>query len=180
MDKNYLKGIIEEILYIRGEGIDLDDLSKIIYDASKSEIEACMEEMILEREEKSSGLLIKRYGDSFQFVTRPASKKYLEKILKPVESKLSNSALETLSIIAYKQPITRPEVDKLRGINSQASLEKLKEKGLIEERGRLDKIGKPIIYGTTDYFLRYFNLESLEDLPKLADKKEGDSAGEDK
>lgn len=83
------------------------------------------------------------------------------------EKKLSNSTLETLSIIAYKQPITRAEIDKIRGVNSQSTIDSLLDRGLIVEKGRLDKIGKPIIFGTTDEFLKYFSISSLEDLPEI-------------
>ncbi|MGO3018027.1 MAG: SMC-Scp complex subunit ScpB [Anaerococcus sp.] len=167
MDINYLKGIIEEILYIWAEPIDLDDLSKIILDFEKKDIKIALNEMIKEREEKDSGLLIKSFDERFQFVTRKKHEKYIEKLVKSSPKKLTNSSLETLSIIAYKQPITRAEIDKIRGMNSQSTLDSLLSKGLIKENGRLDKIGKPIIYITTNQFLRYFDIESLEDLPQI-------------
>lgn len=167
MDKEHLKGIIEEILYIWAEPIDLDDLSKIIFDYDKKDIKTALEEMIEERNSKSSGLLIKSFDNRYLFVTRKDHEKYLEKLVKSSPKKLSNSSLETLSIIAYKQPITRAEIDKIRGMNSQSTLDSLLSKGLIKENGRLDKIGKPIIYVTTNQFLRYFDIESLEDLPEI-------------
>lgn len=167
MDKAYLKGIIEEILYIWAEPIDLEEISKIIYDYEKSDIKEALEEMIEERENKSSGLLIKSFDDRYQFVTRKEHEKYLENLLKSSPKKLSNSAMETLSIIAYKQPITRAEIDKIRGMNSQSTLDSLLSKGLIKENGRLDRIGKPIIYVTTNQFLRHFDIESLDQLPVI-------------
>ncbi|MDD7305939.1 MAG: SMC-Scp complex subunit ScpB [Peptoniphilaceae bacterium] len=167
MDKDYLKGIIEEILYIWADPIDLDDLSKIIYDFDKKDIKICLEEMIKERKEKNSGLLIKVFDGRFQFVTRKKHEKYMEKLVKSSPKKLTNSAMETLSIIAYKQPITRAEIDKIRGMNSQSTIDSLITKGLIKENGRLDKIGKPIIYVTTSQFLRYFDIESLDQLPEI-------------
>lgn len=167
MEKEHLKGIIEEILYIWAEPIDLDDLSKIIFDYDKKDIKTALEEMIEERNSKSSGLLIKSFDKRYLFVTRKDHEKYLEKLVKSSPKKLSNSSLETLSIIAYKQPITRAEIDKIRGMNSQSTLDSLLSKGLIKENGRLDKIGKPIIYVTTNQFLRYFDIESLEDLPEI-------------
>ncbi len=167
MMDNYLKGLIEEVLYVWAEPINIEELSKIIYDYSKVDIKKCLEEMIIERKDLESGLIIRSFNDSFQFTTRKASDKYFESLLSKSEKKLTNSTLETLSIIAYKQPITRVEIDKIRGVNSQSTIDSLLDKKLIVEKGRLDKIGKPIIYGTSDIFLKYFNLNSLEDLPEI-------------
>lgn len=167
MTENYLKGLIEEVLYVWAEPISIDELSKILYDFSKSDIKNCLEQMIDARNDNESGLVIRRFNNSYQFTTRKASDKYFENLLSKSEKKLTNSTIETLSIIAYKQPITRVEIDKIRGVNSQSTIDSLLEKNLIKEKGRLDKIGKPIIYGTTDLFLKYFNLESLEDLPEI-------------
>ena len=167
MTEKYLKGLIEEVLYVWAEPISIDELSKILYDFSKSDIKKCLDQMIDERTDVESGLVIRKFNNSYQFTTRKASDKYFENLLSKSEKKLTNSTLETLSIIAYKQPITRVEIDKIRGVNSQSTIDSLLEKNLIKEKGRLDKIGKPIIYGTTDLFLKYFNLESLEDLPEI-------------
>lgn len=177
MDKTYLKGIIEEILYIWGEAIDVKELAKIIDSASRSQIKESLEEMKKSRDEKKSGLIIRKFDGKYQFSTRSEHEKYISKIVKKSAKKLSNSSLETLSIIAYKQPITRVEIDKIRGLNSQSTIDSLIERNLIRENGRLDKIGKPIIYITTEEFLKYFNLESLDDLPKI--KLENDN-NEDK
>ena len=174
MTEDYLKGLIEEVLYVWADPIDIDELSKILYDFSKSEIKKCLNNMLEERINIESGLVIRRFNNSYQFTTRKASDKYFESLLSKSEKKLSNSTLETLSIIAYKQPITRVEIDKIRGVNSQSTIDSLLDKDLIKEKGRLDKIGKPIIYGTTDLFLKYFNLESLDDLPEIRNDKNED------
>lgn len=173
MNNNYLKGIIEEILYIWGEAIDINDLGKIIFDAEKSEIKKALKEMMDERNNKESGLIIKKYENKYQFATRPDHEKYISNIIKKSEKNLSNSSLETLSIIAYKQPITRAEIDKIRGVKSQSTIDSLLDKKLIRENGRLDKIGKPIIYVTTDLFLKYFNISDLSQLPKIDDEIAG-------
>ncbi|MDU5504819.1 MAG: SMC-Scp complex subunit ScpB [Anaerococcus vaginalis] len=173
MNNNYLKGIIEEILYIWGEAIDINDLGKIIFDAEKSEIKKALKEMMDERNNKESGLIIKKYENKYQFATRPKHEKYISNIVKKSEKNLSNSSLETLSIIAYKQPITRAEIDKIRGVKSQSTIDSLLDKKLIRENGRLDKIGKPIIYVTTDLFLKYFNISDLSQLPKIDDEIAG-------
>lgn len=169
----YLKGLIEEVLYVWAEPISIDEISKILYDYSKVDIKKSLEEMIKEREDLDSGLIIRNFNGLYQFTTRKASDKYFESLLSKSEKKLTNSTLETLSIIAYKQPITRVEIDKIRGVNSQSAIDSLIDKKLITEKGRLDKIGKPIIYGTTSEFLKYFNLNSLKDLPEIRiDKNE--------
>lgn len=167
MDKQYLKGLIEEILYIWAEPIDLEDLSAIIYDFNKKDIKVTLDEMIEERNSRKSGLIIRKFDDSYQFTTRGCHDRYFEKVIKKSEKKLSTSTLETLSIIAYKQPITRAEIDKIRGVNSQSTIDSLMARGLIKANGRLDKIGKPIIYVTTTDFLKYFNITSLEELPDI-------------
>lgn len=167
MTDSYLKGLIEEVLYVWAEPINIDEINKILFDFKKADIKKCLEEMVDERKDATSGLVIRSFNDSFQFTTRKASDKYFESILSKSDKKLTNSTLETLSIIAYKQPITRVEIDKIRGVNSQSTIDSLLEKKLILEKGRLNKIGKPIIYGTTDLFLKYFNINSLEDLPEI-------------
>ena len=174
MTEDYLKGLIEEVLYIWAEPISIDEISTILYDLPKADIKKCLDEMIDERKDRQTGLVIRNFNNSFQFTTRKASDKYFESLLSKSDKKLTNSTLETLSIIAYKQPITRVEIDKIRGVNSQSTIDSLLEKKLIAEKGRLDKIGKPIIYGTTDNFLQYFNLNSLKDLPEIRIEKNED------
>ena len=172
MEKIYLKGLIEEVLYIWGEPININDLSTIITDADKKQIKIAIDEMVAERKQNQSGLLINNFDGEYQFVTRVKHDKYFSSLVKKTEKKLTSSALETLSIIAYKQPITRAEVDKIRGINSQTTIDNLLDRGLIKENGRLDKIGKPIIYVTTTSFLQYFNISSLEELPEIKELEE--------
>ncbi|MDO4661789.1 MAG: SMC-Scp complex subunit ScpB [Tissierellia bacterium] len=166
MRDNYLIGLIEEILYIWGDMISIDQLAKIL-ETDKKSLKENLQYMYDDRNNKKSGLILKRYDDSYQLTTRKEHDKYIQKILSNNSKKLGNSALETLSIIAYRQPITRAEIDNIRGVNSQASIDSLLEKNLIEKAGRLDKIGKPILYKTTNDFLKYFDIESLDNLPDL-------------
>lgn len=172
MDKDYLKGLIEEILYVWGDPIDLIDLNDIIKEANLRDIKAALYEIKNERENRPSGLILKEFDGAFQLVTRPIHDKYFVSLSQKAPKKLTTSALETLSIIAYKQPITRAEIDKIRGVGSQTTIDNLLQKGLIKENGRLDKIGKPIIYVTTTYFLQYFDIGSLEELPALTEDSE--------
>lgn len=172
MEISYLKGLIEEVMYIWGEPIDIETLGQIISDASKKEIATALSQMISDRNDLDSGLIIKNFGNSYQFVTRPNHAGYFETLVTKAPKKLTSSALETLSIIAYKQPITRAEVDKIRGVSSASTIENLVDRGLIRENGRLDKIGKPIIYVTTNLFLQYFDISDLSELPEIKDLDE--------
>lgn len=172
MDISYLKGIIEEIMYVWGEPIDIETLSQIITDSSKKEIVLAIKDMISERDNKESGLIIKQFDQSFQFVTRSKHDKYFENLVTKAPKRLTSSALEALSIIAYKQPITRAEVDKIRGVSSASTIDNLLQRGLIRENGRLDKIGKPIIYVTTNLFLQYFDIKDLSELPEIKELDE--------
>lgn len=170
MEKDYLKGLIEEILYVWGDPIDISDMKSIIGDVNQKDLVIALSEMKRERNQKDSGLIIKEFDGNYQFVTRPAHDKYFAKLTQKSPKKLTTSALETLSIIAYKQPITRAEIDKIRGVGSQTTIDNLINRGLIAENGRLDKIGKPIIYVTTTQFLRYFDIASLDELPKVIEE----------
>lgn len=171
MTDDRLKGLIEEVLYVWADPIEVSEIEKILYDYDKKQIAKALSEMYDEKKDKESGLILRKYNNSYQLSTRKSSDRYFENFLAKSEKKLSNSTLETLSIIAYKQPITRVEIDKIRGVNSQSTLDSLIDRGLVKELGRLDKIGKPFIYGTTDLFLKYFNLETLSDLPKIKKEK---------
>lgn len=172
MEIAYLKGLIEEVMYIWGEPIDIDTLAQIIIDANKNQIKEAIGQMKEEREASESGLVIKNFGESYQFVTRSKHDKYFESLVTKSPKKLTSSALETLSIIAYKQPITRAEVDKIRGVSSATTIDNLLDRGLIKENGRLDKIGKPIIYITSPLFLQYFDIADLSELPEIKDLDE--------
>ena len=165
---------IEALLYAAGEeGVSLKHLSEIL-DTSLKRINESIEKLDLHyNSDKNSGLTLLFVGNQVLLVT----KKEMEPILKqyaqsPLKTSLSNAALEILSIIAYKQPLTRMEIDEIRGVHSGGSLQKLILRGLIKEKGRLDAPGRPVIYGTTSYFLNYFGLENINDLPPLPDINE--------
>lgn len=169
MNTKEIKSIIEGLLFIWGDPLSLDDISKIL-ELDKDEISNIMQEMMSEFDFERRGLKIIKANDTYQLSTRPEHYQYLIKLNHANKNKsLSNAAMETLAIIAYKQPITKSEIDNIRGVKSDRSIETLIEKKLIKELGRLDRIGRPIIYGTTDDFLRLFSLESLEDLPDIVD-----------
>ena len=170
MERSEYKKIIEGLMYLWGDPLDISDISKIL-DLGKKETREILEEMT-EEFNRDRGLLIKKYDDSYQFVTRDEYFDFYTKLIKPERKpKLSNSSMEVLSIIAYKQPITRIEIDNIRGVKSSSSINTLVKRDLIEEAGRLDTIGKPIVYRTSEKFLKYFDINSLDDLPKIDDIK---------
>ncbi|MDU1878393.1 MAG: SMC-Scp complex subunit ScpB [Finegoldia magna] len=135
---------------------------------SKKETRNMLNDLIKEYDYRNTSLEIRCINDNYQIQTKKEYYDFLKEVfVKNKNSRLTNTTMEVLAIIAYKQPITRIEIDDIRGVKSSSSIDTLSKKKLIKEIGRLDKIGKPILYGTTDEFLYYFNINSIDDLPKL-------------
>ncbi|AWI03811.1 SMC-Scp complex subunit ScpB [Clostridium drakei] len=177
--KNIYFSIIESLLFVSGEPIDIKQISSII-ECSIKFTKELMAEMIKHYEEESRGITIIKVNESYGLVTKSKNSDYVEKLLGTnSRQSLSQAALETLAIIAYKQPITRIDIDEIRGVKSDRALTTLVQKGLIKESGRLDVPGRPILYGTTEEFLKYFGLEDLNGIPNLDDLV-GDSIDEEK
>lgn len=167
MDKNKIKSIIESILFAWGEPIKLIEISKIL-NVKPLMIKKILSEMAVEYEVKNRGIVLKKANDLYQLKTKDENFTYINQLFKPnTRNSLSHSALEALSIIAYKQPVTKVEIDQIRGVKSDYILRSLVDKNLIIIKGKLDKPGKPSIYGTSDYFLVHFGLESINNLPEL-------------
>ncbi|MDO4778607.1 MAG: SMC-Scp complex subunit ScpB [Tissierellia bacterium] len=164
MDKREYKSIIESVLFVWAEPIHIDELCKVL-DLEKKMVRELINEIIDEGEHYRRGIVLNKFDDYYQFSSRRDHDEYISKLVTKKAKQISNSAMETLAIIAYKQPITRVEVDNIRGVKSYASIDTLLSKGLIKEVGRLDKIGKPILFGTTPEFLRAFDISSLTELP---------------
>jgi len=163
---NY-KGIIEGLLFVVGdEGLTLIDLCSII-GVSDDVILSSLNDLISDYENSDRGIRIEVFGESYKLVTKKEYKDYLKKLVPDEEDLLTQSNLETLAIIAYNQPITRMQIEEIRGVNSSHVVRKLLMRDLICEKGRSDLPGKPILYGTTDFFLDYFGISSLEDLPLI-------------
>ena len=162
-----LKGRIEAILFVAGEAVSIRDLAKALQTgeaAVRTELNAIRDEY----DYNQRGFLLKRFGDKVQLATRPLYAQDVLRLLQPVQQQsLSQAAMETLAVVAYKQPVTRAEVEQVRGVKCDYSLQSLTNKGLIKEVGRKDTIGRPILFGTTDEFLSHFGLEGLEFLPPL-------------
>lgn len=161
-----IKGSLEAILFIRSEQISLKELAEII-DIPQSDLKSILDEMIIEYNEKKKGIQIVEADNGYIMCTNPAYSDILARIEKPVRRKLSPAALEILAIIAYRQPVTRIEIEKVRGVKSDRTINSLVEKGLIEEAGHKQVVGKPCLYITTAEFLKVFGLSSLEELPDL-------------
>ena len=162
-----LKGRIEAILFVSGEAVAIRDLAKALQTGEK-ELKAALKEIGSEYDYEQRGFMLKRFGEKVQLATRPLYSEDVLRMLQPVQQQsLSQAAMETLAVVAYKQPVTRGEVEQIRGVKCDYSLQSLMIKGLIQEVGRKDTIGRPILYGTTDTFLSHFGIEGLEDLPPL-------------
>jgi segregation and condensation protein B len=148
-------------------------MSKILEIPVKS-LAAVLDEMISEfRDNEDRGLLIQRFGNSYQLTTKRENYEYIQSLLEnTVNKSLSTAAMETLSIIAYKQPVTKVEIERIRGVKCSQVVKGLLDKGLIKETGRLDKPGRPVVYSTTDEFLRHFGLTSIDELPAIEDEKD--------
>lgn len=168
MEEKDLRGIIEGILFAMGESVDADKLSQAI-GISKDELLRTIDEMAYEYENNPSrGIKIIRLEDSFQLCTKTEMYEYVRMFIeRKGRNSLSNAALEVLSIVAYNQPVTRSSIEFIRGVNSDGSLSKLVELGLVDEVGRLDAPGRPVLFGTTEEFLRCFGIDSLENLPEI-------------
>ena len=170
---NY-KGLIEGLLFVVGdEGLTLIDLCSII-GVSDDIILSNVNELIQDYDNGDRGIRIELFGESYKLVTKKEYKDYLKKLVPDEEDLLTQSNLETLAIIAYNQPITRMQVDEIRGVNSSHVIRKLIMRDLICEKGRSDLPGRPILYGTTDFFLDYFGINSLDQLPEVVIPNEDD------
>lgn len=167
MDKNKAKMILEGVLFSMGEAVDLSRLSEVV-EMDKKKTRKLLEEMTAEYKESGRGIMLTWFDDSVQLCTKPEIYDALIKIAKnPPRFQLTDTVLETLSIIAYKQPITRVEVEKVRGVSCDHAINKLLEYDLIQELGRLDAPGKPLLFGTTEQFLRSFGVRSIDELPQI-------------
>ncbi|MCT8976011.1 SMC-Scp complex subunit ScpB [Clostridium sp. CX1] len=165
--KNIYFSIIESLLFVSGEPIHINHIASII-ECSVSFAKDLLDEMINSYNSEGRGIKLINTNDSYSLVTNPENSSYIEKLLGTnSRQSLSQAALETLAIIAYKQPITRVEIDEIRGVKSERAIATLVEKGLVKESGRLEVPGRPILYGTTDEFLKYFGLQSIGQMPGI-------------
>jgi segregation and condensation protein B len=159
--------IIESLFFVSGEPMKLKTIAEIL-ECSPAYAKNILKEMMFIYEEDTRGIKLVNMNDEYQLVTKPMNSEFVLKILKTNNRQaLSQASLETLAIIAYKQPITRVDIDEIRGVKSDSAVAKLLEKELIKEAGRLDAPGRPILYTTTDEFLKHFNLQNIKELPSI-------------
>lgn len=167
MKMNEYEAVIEAALFVAGDAVSLSALADMI-EMDKSTTKAIINTLITRYEKENRGMRITEIGEGYQMCTSPACFETIRKVFKGKEKQgLTPTLLETLSIIAYKQPITKAEIEEIRGVNSDHAVNRLVEKGLVCECGKLNSPGKPILFGTTLEFLRYFGFKDMQELPAL-------------
>ena len=167
-----IKAVIEALILASETPLVLEKICIIFSGVEKSEIKEALEKLVLEYNERQGGIYLQEVAGGFQFRTRPELSPWVKKLKSTKPHSLSPQAMETLAIVAYKQPIVKSEIESIRGVDVGAPLKGLLDKKLIRIVGRKDVPGKPIIYGTTRKFLEVFNLKDLMDLPNLRELKE--------
>ena len=167
--KKTIKSAIESMMFIWGEPLKAKDVADIFNIENKEALQCCRE-LMEEYEQEGRGIVIREVNKAFQFTTRGENLPYIERLCTPVRRRrLSQSALETLAIVAYRQPVTKGEIESVRGIRCDRVMEGLMKKGLVEEVGRAETVGRPILYATTDTFLKQFGFETIRELPDIRD-----------
>ncbi len=175
MTRDEAKKIIEVLLFVSERPIDLERLANIVENFDRETVKAIIEELNNEYAATKRSFSIVEIAGGFQILTDPFYAPWVRKLFsKEKKHRLSAPSLETLAIIAYRQPVTRADIEAIRGVNIDAVLETLLERDIIKVTGRKEIVGRPFLYGTTKNFLAHFGLRSLQDLPKLRDFNEGD------
>ncbi len=168
-----LKPAIEAVLFVADEPLPLAAMVKILGDIETKDLKQALDELSNEYDERSCGLELREIAGGWRFSTRPQHHEFIRKYLKSKPSaRLSLPALETLAVIAYKQPVTVPEILEIRGVTSTSAIKTLLEKRLIMTKGRKETVGKPMLYGTSKDFLIQFGLKDLQELPSIEDFEE--------
>mgnify|MGYP000936765727 CR=1 FL=1 len=175
MEKAELCGAIEAILFVAGEPVEEEAL-RMALEVTPIELAQALESLQSGYEFDRRGIRLLRFGRSVQLSTRPEYAPYVERLLQPVQRQnLSQAAMETLAVIAYRQPATRGDVEAVRGVKCDYSVQSLLAKGLIAEAGKRDTLGRPTLFVTTDAFLRHFGISSLSELPQIDFSKAQDA-----
>jgi len=169
-----MKKVIEALLFVSEKPVTIDNIRTCLDGLDEGEIKKLIEELRQEYTSQDRSFNIVELAGGYQIATSPEFAPWIGKLFKRDETKLTGPSVETLAIIAYKQPLTRSEIEKIRGVNVDGVIKTLLDKSLIKVRGRKDAPGRPITYGTTDDFLKRFGLGALEHLPKLHDFTEHD------
>ena len=165
---DYLRAHVEALLFAAGEPLSIKRIAEILQTETET-VERLIALLEEDYQSKNRGICIRRVAGGYQLVTKPDFDNLIRQLVSQQELKLSSAAMETLAIIAFKQPVTRSEIEAIRGVKVDGVVNTLLDVGLICEAGRKDSIGKPILYGTTELFLTTFGFYSFEDLPPLPD-----------
>lgn len=167
MERQKAEAVMEAVLFTMGESVEIARLAETIEESVK-DTKAILAEMKERYEQEDRGITLIELEESVQLCTKPEMYEYLIKIAKtPKKYVLTDTLMETLSIIAYKQPVTRLEIERIRGVSCDHAINRLLDFNLITEVGRLDAPGRPLLFGTTEEFLRSFGVKSLDELPEL-------------
>ncbi|MDD5428258.1 MAG: SMC-Scp complex subunit ScpB [Candidatus Omnitrophica bacterium] len=174
MEKEQSRKIIEALLFVSDKPVSIDALKDVLKEVEPTEIRSIIEELNGEYSSSGRSFAIKEIAGGFQMLTDPVYSRWISALYKRPPDRLTGPSLETLAIIAYKQPLTRSQIELIRGVNVDGVLRTLEDRNLIRSRGKLDAPGRPILYGTTTEFLQHFGLKSLDELPKLREFQESD------
>jgi len=167
LNKTETEQAILSILFVSGEAVSCANLAAVL-EIELEEFVNTVDEIIEQRENSNCGILIKRFDDKLRLCTNSGYSKYIKRLLAPeVTEKLSNAVLETLAVIAYRQPVTRAEVESIRGVRCDYTIAMLIEKGMVVETGRKNVIGRPRLFGTSDLFLQHFGISNISELPEV-------------
>lgn len=178
MKVNSLNAAIEAILFSCGDPIESDKIAQAL-DIDKSQTELLLDNLAARYDERQSGLRIIKVDGSYQMVTRPEHAEAVRSVLDVKKNTpLSQAAFEVLAVVAYNQPVTKAFVEQVRGVDCSGVVNTLCQKGLLEEKGRLELPGRPLLYGTTEGFLRCFSISSLDELPPLPHEESAAEDGE--
>jgi segregation and condensation protein B len=174
MDKEEAKRIVEALLFVSDKPVSVDTLKDVLKDIEPAQVRDIVMELNNEYVTSGRSFGIKEIAGGFQMLTDPIYSRWIAALYKKGSDRLTGPSLETLAIIAYKQPITRADIEIIRGVNVDGVLRTLEERNLVRTKGRLDAPGRPILYVTTNEFLQHFGLRSLEELPNLKEFQESD------
>ncbi|MFH0839391.1 MAG: SMC-Scp complex subunit ScpB [Candidatus Omnitrophota bacterium] len=179
MEQNELKKLLEAFLFVSSSPVQAARI-KTLFGVDEKAVETAFEELKIKYASDDTALRVIKVAEGYRLSTSPEVAPYVRKFFKDQRPRLSRASLETLSVIAYKQPVTRSDVESIRGVNVEGPLGTLLERGLTRIAGRKDAPGRPILYGTTRLFLEHFGLNTLRDLPLLNEFKEEDLTEEEK
>ncbi len=174
-----LKCRVEAVLYVAGEAVRINDLAKAL-DVDRKTLDSALIALRDEYDFAQRGLMLRIFGEHVQLATRPLYSADVVRLLQPVQKQsLSQAIMETLAVVAYRQPVTKAEIEQVRGVKCDYSVQALCTKGLIREVGRKEALGRPILYGTTDSFLSHFGISDLDELPPLPELPKEEPGAED-